>query len=72
MVQADGNVDNAVQQYSGSAAKLREAVETFNSNEGQVDFVLNLGDIIDGNATEELIHQDLEVVAKTFSSLVCT
>lgn len=72
MVQADGNSDNAVQQYAGSAAKLRAAVEIFNSQKGQVAFVLNLGDSIDGNDTEELVHRDLEVIAQTFSHLVCS
>lgn len=71
-LQADGDRDNSHQYYKSAATKLKNAVQHINA-EKDSEFVLNLGDIIDGNASLEATVQDLETVASEFDKCVrCT
>ena len=71
-VQADGDRDNSHQYYKSAATKLGKAVKHINAEKDSLEFVLNLGDIIDGNASLEATVQDLEVVAAEFDKCVCS
>ena len=45
----DGNVEGRTQRYREAPAKLVAAVEAFSQQVPSLDFVLSLGDIINGN-----------------------
>eukprot|EP00959_Pyramimonas_sp_CCMP1952_P461727 9482081-Pyramimonas_sp.AAC.2 len=55
--------------YRDSSPKLALAVEDFNSMRDELTCVVHLGDIIDGNVTEEKTLADLEVMSTLFKKL---
>lgn len=69
-LQADGHRDDSHQYYKSAAVKLKHAIEHINAAKDSLDFVLTLGDCIDGNCTLQATAQDLEVVASEFDRCV--
>ncbi|CAD7703221.1 unnamed protein product, partial [Ostreobium quekettii] len=65
MSKSTGNV----KQYRATPGLLGEAVGKWLQRADTLDFVLNLGDTIDGNETDEGALHDLEVVAEVFDRL---
>eukprot|EP00897_Mesotaenium_endlicherianum_P009859 jgi/Mesen1/8901/ME000537S08298 len=65
----NGSYENQVQRYREAPGKLAAAVAHFNGCRDQLSFVLTLGDIIDGNETDEKTECDFEVVMAELSKL---
>lgn len=70
MVQADGDDDDAHQYYKAAAVKLKNAIDHINAEKDSLEFVLTLGDIIDGNASLQKTVADLDVIASEFDRCV--
>ena len=70
-LQPDGHRDDSHQHYKASAVKLKHAIDHINAEKDNVEFVLNMGDIIDGNATQQATTEDLEVIGAEFDRCVC-
>lgn len=68
--QPDGHRDSSHQYYKSSAVKLKRAIEHINAEKDSIEFVLNLGDIIDGNTSQQETTQDLEVIGAEFDRCV--
>eukprot|EP00898_Chlorokybus_atmophyticus_P006961 jgi/Chlat1/7266/Chrsp58S06899 len=65
----NGSYDGRIPRYREATGKLREAVGFFNERAQQLRFVLHLGDIVDGNDTEEKTVSDFEEVQRELTEL---
>lgn len=70
--QDDTHVEGRTQRLRQSAGCLETAVAAFKLHAKELKFVLTLGDIIDGNVTEDKTSADFDVIASTFDPLVST
>eukprot|EP00850_Spirogloea_muscicola_P017223 SM000146S00943 [mRNA] locus=s146:49108:51623:- [translate_table: standard] len=65
----NGDIEDREQRYREAPQKLATAIDHFNSASAELSFVLTLGDIIDGNKTEEKTQSDFEVVMEILQKL---
>ncbi|KAG6543161.1 hypothetical protein Mapa_015410 [Marchantia paleacea] len=61
--------EGRVQRYREATGKLEKAVKAFNANKQNLQFVLTLGDIIDGNVTVQQTESDFDEVLTRLAKL---
>ena len=64
--QEDGGTEGRTQRYKEAPEKLRAALRDLRSRSPNPVLVLNLGDIINGAATQEESKKDLDLIASIF------
>jgi hypothetical protein len=69
-VQPTTHHDSSTQHYASAARKAAEAVKYYNNCKSELQCILTLGDIIDGQPSAEESLHDLETVAAVFDQAV--